>query len=135
MYQAALKTYDSVNKSTMSGRDVEAEVLAKAARKLKECQDNWTENGHGAKLAAALKYNQRVWTIFQVELAKPENRLPPSLKVDLLRLSAFIDKRTLDTLAYPAPEKLTILININHNIAAGLRMQPAAAGSAMASMS
>ena len=26
MYQTALKAYDSVNKSTMSGRDVEAEV-------------------------------------------------------------------------------------------------------------
>ncbi len=40
MYQAALKAYDSVNKSTMSGRDVEAEVLTKAALKLKACQDN-----------------------------------------------------------------------------------------------
>lgn len=130
MYQAALKAYDTVNKSTMSGRDIEAEVLTKAALKLKECQDNWTENGQGAKLVAALKYNQRVWTILQVELEKPENLLPNSLKVDLLRLNAFIDKRTLDTMAYPAPEKLTILININYNIAAGLRIRPAATGSA-----
>jgi flagellar biosynthesis activator protein FlaF len=123
MYQAALKAYDNVNKSTMSGRDVEAEVLTKAALKLKECQDNWVENGQSAKLEAALKYNQRVWTIFQAELAKPENSLPNALKVDLLRLSAFIDKRTFETMAYPAPEKLAILININHNIAAGLRMR------------
>ena len=123
MYQAALKAYDSVNKSTMSGRDVEAEVLTKAALKLKECQDHWAENGQSARLEAALKYNQRMWTIFQAELEKPENPLPDALKVDLLRLSAFIDKRTLETLAYPAPEKLTILININHNIAAGLAHQ------------
>lgn len=107
----------------MSGRDVEAEVLTKAALKLKECQDNWVASGQGAKLEAALKYNQRVWTIFQAELAKPENSLPNTLKVDLLRLSAFIDKRTFETMAYPAPEKLAILININHNIAAGLRMR------------
>jgi len=127
MYQAALKAYDSVNKSTMSARDIEAKVLTKAALKLKEWQDNWTENGKGAKLEAALKYNQRVWTIFQAELEKPENPLPTSLKVDLLRLSAFIDKRTLEMLAFPAPEKLTILININHNIAAGLRTRPKAA--------
>ncbi len=129
MYQAALKAYDSVNKSTMSGRDVEAEVLTKAALKLKECQDNWPEKGRRNKLEAALKYNQRVWTIFQAELEKPDNPLPNSLKADLLRLSAFIDKRTLETLAYPDPEKLTILITINHNIAAGLRMRPVAAGS------
>ena len=36
MYQTALKAYDSVNRSTMSGRDVEAEVLTKAALKLKD---------------------------------------------------------------------------------------------------
>lgn len=130
MYQAALKAYESVNKSTMSGRDVEAEVLTKAALKLKECQDNWQENGRDAKLAVALKYNQRVWTIFQAELEKPENPLPNSLKADLLRLSVFIDKRTLETLAYPSPEKLTILININRNIAAGLRAKRGAADSA-----
>jgi flagellar biosynthesis activator protein FlaF len=129
VYQAALKAYDTVNKSTMTGRDIEAEVLTKAALKLKECQDNWTESGLDAKLEAALKFNQRVWTIFQAELEKPENPLPQSLKVDLLRLNAFIDKRTLDTFAYPTPEKLTILININRNISAGLRLRPTATGS------
>jgi flagellar protein FlaF len=132
VHQAALKAYNSVNKSTMSGRDVEAEVLTKAALKLKECQDNWSENGQGAKLEAALKFNQRVWTIFQAELEKPENPLPHPLKVDLLRLSAFIDKRTFETMAYPAPEKLTILININHNIAAGLRIRPGITAAAKA---
>jgi flagellar protein FlaF len=124
MHQAALKAYNSVNKSTMSGRDVEAEVLTKAAVKLKECQDKWREDRTDARLEAALKYNQRVWTIFQAELEKPENLLPAALKANLLRLSVFIDQRTLEALAYPAPEKLTILININHNIAAGLRMRP-----------
>jgi flagellar protein FlaF len=126
VYQAALKAYNTVNRATMTGRNVEAEVLFKAALKLKACQDHWTESGLESRLAAALKFNQRVWTIFQAELEKPENPLPNALKTNLLRLSAFIDKRTLETLAYPAPEKLTILVNINHNIAAGLRMRPGA---------
>jgi flagellar protein FlaF len=125
VYQSALKAYDNVNKTTMSGRDVEAEALTKAALKLKECQENWAENGRHTGLEAALKYNQRVWTILQAELEKPENLLPNTLKVDLLRLSAFVDKRTLEALAYPGPEKLTILININQNIAAGLRTRQA----------
>ncbi|MBI5579453.1 MAG: flagellar biosynthesis regulator FlaF [Deltaproteobacteria bacterium] len=124
MYQAALKAYDTVNKSTMSGRDVEAEVLTKAALKLKACQDSLARNSHDANLDAALKYNQRVWCIFQAELENPENPLPNALKIDLLRLIAFIDKRTLEVLAYPAAEKMTILININSNIAAGLRTRP-----------
>lgn len=127
MYQAALKAYDTVNKSTMSGRDVEAEVLTKAALKLKECQNNLARNGHDAQLDAALKYNQRVWCLFQAELENHQNPLPNTLKVGLLRLIAFIDKRTLETIANPTPEKLTIIININHNIAAGLRTRPRAA--------
>jgi flagellar biosynthesis activator protein FlaF len=124
MYQAAFKAYDSVNKSTMSGRDVEAAVLTKAALKLKASQDNYARNGHDAYLDEALKYNQRVWCIFQAELENSKNPLPKALKVSLLRLVAFIDKRTLETIAYPTPEKLTILININQNIAAGLRTRP-----------
>jgi flagellar biosynthesis activator protein FlaF len=126
VYQAALKAYESVNKSTMSGRDIEAEILTQAALKLKECQDNWNESSRSTKLHDSLKHNQRIWTIFQAELEKPENPLPIDLKRDLLRLSFFIDKRTMETLAYPAPEKLTILININHNISAGLRTKPKA---------
>jgi flagellar protein FlaF len=126
VYQAALKTYDSVNKATMSGRDIEAEVLTKAALKLKACQDHWSGNGKNDGLHAVLKYNQRVWTILQAEIEKPENPLPINLKANLLRLSAFIDRRTIEMLAYPAPEKLTILIQINQNIAAGLRSRPLA---------
>lgn len=125
MHQSALKAYDSVNKSTMSGRDVEASVLTKAAVALKKCQDNWTVASRDAKLDAALKFNQRVWTIFQAEWGNTDNPLPQNLKLDLLRLSIFIDKRTLEMIVNPSPEKLTILININHNIAAGLRARPA----------
>ena len=54
-------------------------------------------------------------------MSKPENPLPEKLKVDLLRLSGFVDKRIFEMMAYPSPEKLTIIININQNIAAGLR--------------
>jgi flagellar protein FlaF len=126
VYQTALKAYETVNKSTMSGRDVEADVLTKAALKLKNCQENWSTVSLNTDLNAALKFNQRVWTIFQAELGNANNPLPQRLKIDLLRLSAFIDKRTLELMAYPAPEKLTILININFNIAAGLRTRPTA---------
>jgi len=121
VYPAALKTYETVNKSTMSGRDIEAEVLIKAALKLKECQDHWQEHIGSTKFHDALKHNQRIWTILQAELEKPDNPLPIALKRNLLLLSLFIDKRTIETLAFPSPEKLTILININQNISAGLR--------------
>lgn len=124
MYANQLETYKSVQKATMSDRDIEASVLTKAALKLKSCQDNWDSYERDANLDEALKFNQLMWSIFQGELSKPNNPLPKKLREDILSLSAFIDKRTFDIMAYPLPEKLTIIININLNLAAGLRGSP-----------
>ena len=124
MYANQLETYKSVQKATMSDREIEASVLTKAALKLKSCQDNWDAYGRDANLDEALKFNQLMWSIFQGELSKPDNPLPKKLREDILSLSAFIDKRTFDIMAYPLPEKLTIIININLNLAAGLRGSP-----------
>jgi len=121
-----IDAYKSVDKATMSGRDVEAEVLTKAAIKLKNCQDNW-DNDAGRRdsvLKQALDYNQRIWSIFQGELGSDDNPLPVEIRRDLLRLSAFIDKRTFEIIATPEKDKLNILIAINQNIAAGLRQTP-----------
>jgi len=54
-------------------------------------------------------------------LIHENNPLPQQIKENVLRLSAFVDRRVFEVLAYPATEKLDILININTNIAAGLK--------------
>jgi len=126
MYANPLQMYETVSRTTLSGRDMEAEVLTKGARKLRQCQESWDEEGRREKLDDALKFNQRVWSVFQGELGREDNPLPKQLKRDLLRLSAFIDKRIFETMAYPSPEKLTAIIEINQNIAAGLRQRPEA---------
>ena len=122
----ALQAYDQVSKATLSGPEIEAAVLTKAAMKLKYCQDNWLADERDSKLAEALKFNQRMWSIFQGELGREDNPLQKEIRRDILRLSAFIDKRILEIMAYPEPEKLTVIISINQNIAAGLRQRPAA---------
>ena len=124
MYNNPLEAYQTVDKTTMSGRETEARVLTHATLKLKDCQDNWDAEDRDEKLDEALKYTQRIWSVFQGELAKPDNPLPKQLKINLLRLSSFIDKRIFETMSYPSPEKLTAVININTNIAAGLRGSP-----------
>ena len=125
MYSNALKAYESVDRTTMSGRETEARVLSKAALKLKNCQDSWHAEWREEKLDEALKYTQRIWSIFQAELSNKENPLPRQVKLNLLRLASFIDKRIFETMAFPTPEKLTAIIDINRNIAAGLRNAPA----------
>ena len=124
MYANPAEAYKSTDQATMSGREIEATVLSKAALKLKECQNNWDADNRDQKLDDALKFNQRIWSILQAELAKEDNPLPMQLKRDLISLSVFIDRRILETLAYPSPEKLSIIIDINNNIAAGLRGSP-----------
>ena len=120
----SLRAYEHVSSATRPGREVEAAVLTKAAVKLKECQDNWDAPDRDHRLDEALRYNQRIWSIFQSELSREDHELPKKLRLDILRLAAFIDRRIFETMAFPAPEKLKIVIDINNNLAAGLRGSP-----------
>ena len=124
MNSNALRAYDQVSRVTLSGPEIEAAVLTKAAMKLKDCQDNWHADERDSKLDKALKFNQRMWSIFQGELGREDNPLQKEVRRDVLKLSAFVDKRILEIMAYPEPEKLTAIISINQNIAAGLRQRP-----------
>jgi flagellar protein FlaF len=124
MYANTAEAYESVSKMTMSGREIEATVLTKAARKLKACQDRWDTADRDEILDDALKFNQRIWSIFQSELSAEDNPLPKKLRLEILRLSAFIDKRIFETMAEPSPDKLNIIIDINNNLASGLRDSP-----------
>ena len=124
MYATQLETYRNMQKATLNGRELEAEVLSKAALKLKFCQNNWETPNRDEILDEALKFNQKIWTLFQSELAKPENPFPKKLKENLLNLSMFIDKRIFEIMSFPSPEKLNAIIDINLNVAAGLRGTP-----------
>ncbi|MFN3396867.1 MAG: flagellar biosynthesis regulator FlaF [Thermodesulfovibrionales bacterium] len=123
MLKTGIEAYREVQKNTMSGRELEASVLIKAAHKLKHCRDNWDSQDIQERLDEALKYNQKLWSFFQAELSRPDHPLPKKLREDLLSLSLFIDKRIFEIMASPSPEKLDILININLNIAAGLSVR------------
>ncbi len=124
MSAAQLEAYKSAQKSVMTGREIEAMALTKAALQLKKCRNNWDPDDKNRERSDSLEKNQKIWSILQGELAREDNPLPKQLREDLLSLSLFVDKRTFDIMAFPAPEKLDILININLNIAAGLRSNP-----------
>jgi flagellar biosynthesis activator protein FlaF len=121
VYEMQVKAYKQAQESTLSGRDIEAAVLTNAALKLRECQTKWGQNGHEQHLNDALRLNQKIWTIIQSELADESNPLPLNIRQDILNLSIFVDKRIIEVMSYPEPEKLDMIININLNLAAGLR--------------
>ena len=110
---------------TSSPRAVEARALTLGAHKLIHCRDNWESEERGQRLAEALKFNQKLWSIFQADLTNPGNALPRHLKLNLLRLSAYVDKQIFLIMAYPSPEKLTSVIDINLGIAEGLKKKSA----------
>jgi flagellar protein FlaF len=115
-----LDAYQNVEKATLSGRELEASVLNRAAMRLTMAKQHWDSPEHDSELDEALRYNQRLWTLFQAELSMESNPLPVEVKRNLLQLSAYIDKRTFDIMSFPERDKLDILISINKNIAAGL---------------
>ncbi|HEY3308053.1 MAG TPA: flagellar biosynthesis regulator FlaF [Desulfuromonadaceae bacterium] len=124
MYQNPVNAYTNMQKEVLSGRELEASVLSRAGIMLKQVQENWNAPDREKKFLEAIKFNQKVWSFFQAELSDPENPLPKQLREDILNLSIFIDNRLFETLAYPDSEKLSIVIDINFNIAAGLRTNP-----------
>jgi flagellar protein FlaF len=124
VYALQLEAYRTAQNSDSSGRATEAGALTRCALALAHCQKHWDAPDREGKLAEALRNNQVVWSIFQSELVKADNPLPQKLKEDILTLSLFIDKRIFDVMAHPSPEKLQILIDINLNLAAGLRSKP-----------
>lgn len=124
MPQNQVNAYTVQQKENLSGRELEASVLSKAGLMLKSVKDNWGSPDRDQKLLEAIKFNQKVWSFFQAELSDPENPLPKSLREDILNLSIFIDKRLFEVLAFPDPEKLSIVIDIDFNIASGLRTNP-----------
>ncbi len=121
MQNNSLKTYQTVENVTLSGRELEASILRRSAMRLSAVQEKWNDTDRDEMLDEALRYNQRLWTLFQVELSEASNTMPDELKRNLLSLSAFVDKRTFEVLSDPDPQKLSILIEINRNIAAGLQ--------------
>lgn len=133
MSQDKIQAYAQTQRSSMSPREIEAMAFTKAALMLDEAKGRLDDYD---AYAAALKFNQLLWTIIQADIVDKENKLPPELKANILSLSIFVDKQTIKSLANVSAANLDSLININKNLAEGLMMKPegtAAAGQKSAS--
>ena len=126
MFASARRTYESGTKSAPSGRELEAAALFKAARQLDACRRDWHSPERSAVLDEALRYNQRLWTFFQAEVARDDCPLPVELRRNLIHLSAFVDKRTFEMMAAPTESGLQALIEIDRNIGEGLSTRTSA---------
>jgi flagellar biosynthesis activator protein FlaF len=117
--QRAANAYQSVAKEIVSQRDLEASLLLKAAARLQAVSDEW-DRDH-SDLDEALTYNRKLWTFFLDAVTSPDNPLPAEIRQNVASLGVFIMKHTFAVMANPRRESLKSLININRQVATGLR--------------
>ena len=122
--QAAGAYGDNAQKNTPDQRELEGRILLKAAKMIKDLQDDW-DNVNTELLESTLKYNRQVWMVFyDTALENPDGDRPNDLRSNIVNLANFIFKRELDIMSDPQAQKLDVLININREIAAGLMTKP-----------
>lgn len=115
---------DNAQKNAPDQRDLEGRILLKAAKMLKDLQDDW-ENVNSEILEKTLLYNRQVWMIFyDTAIENPEGDRPNDLRSNIINLANFIFKREVEVIAQPEKQKLDVLVNINKEIAAGLMTKP-----------
>ena len=96
-------------------------AFTKAAVLLEEAKQ---KTGNIEEYSKALRFNHLLWTIIQADLTEPENQLPNEIKANVMSLSIFVDKQTTKAMRSSNAADLDVLININRNLAAGLRASP-----------
>lgn len=106
-------------KTATTPRELEAQILVKAATKFQHIVNDW--DNEKSKLREALRYNQKLWIIFIANATDPESNLPEALRNNITNLGVFVLKRTQELMLDPKPEGLDILMSINRELSIGLR--------------
>lgn len=119
MYNQGSQAYLRTQQTTANPRELEASLLIKAAARLQNVRDSWSDDV--TALDDAITFNRKLWTILATSATRQDGPLPPAVKDNIARLAVFIFSHSMRVLANPDPDRLTTLISINANIAAGLR--------------
>jgi flagellar protein FlaF len=114
----AAKAYAQTSQMSASPREIEAQTLLLAAKKLQDVQTNW--NGPDKAMQNALLFNRRLWSIFMSAAESNDNPQPLEIRQNIANIGVFVMKQTIDMQTDPDPNKLKSLIEINCNLAAGL---------------
>ena len=119
MPNQAVNAYSRVAKQTASPRQLESTLLSKSAVNFQRIRDNWEEAR--SDLSSAMMFNRRLWTVFMTSVTRDDNPLPAPVRQNVANLGIFIMNHQRELMASPEPKKLDVLININRELAAGLR--------------
>lgn len=120
MYAGA-QAYTKTAYTVSNPRDLEAQLLLKAASGLQSAIDGKTTSSK--QVLDALNYNLRCWKIFTTAASDPTNPQADDVKQYVLNLGVFVMSHSLKQIskAEVDAEDLKILVKINSELAAGLR--------------
>ncbi|MEQ1902101.1 MAG: flagellar biosynthesis regulator FlaF [Devosia sp.] len=124
MHNQATQAYQTVAKRTGNPRDLEANLLSRSAINLQRVRDEWETSRED--LHRALKFNRKLWNVFLNSATRDDNPLPVQIRQNVANLGLFVLKHTIKVEANPQQTQLDVLININREVAAGLRSNVAA---------
>ena len=116
--QNAAQAYASVAKQIVNPRELEADLLLKAASRLQTIVDGWERKK--TELDAALLYNRKLWSIFMISATNTDHALPVDIRQNIANLGLFVMNHTVSVMQNRRPEQLDSLISINRELAAGL---------------
>src|SRR5207344_2988918 len=109
MQNAAL-AYSAVAKQIVNPRELEADLLLKAASRLQAVHDSWDRRR--PELDDALLYNRKLWSIFLTSITNAENALPVAIRQNVANLGLFVMNQTVSIMTNPQRENLGSLISI-----------------------
>jgi flagellar protein FlaF len=115
----ATQAYGKTASQTTNPRELEADLLLQAASQLQSIRDGWESKQ--SELNAALTNNRKLWSLLVATVTRPENPLPANIRQNVANIGIYVFKQTLTAMTNPKPENLGSLININRELASGLR--------------
>lgn len=114
----ATQAYARTSTMTASPREIEAQLLLRAARQLQDVQISW--NGPDKAMWDALLFNRRLWLIFVSAAQADDNPQPREVRQNITNIGVFVIEQMVEMQINPDPTRLKSLIDINCNLAAGL---------------
>ncbi len=116
--QNAAQAYGAVAKQIADPRELEANLLLKAAARLQGIHDAWDQKKR--ELDDALLFNRKLWSIFLTSVTSNDNPLPLTVRQNVANLGLFVMNHTLTMIGNPQRDQVHPLIRINRELAAGL---------------
>ncbi|TNE66516.1 MAG: flagellar biosynthesis regulatory protein FlaF [Alphaproteobacteria bacterium] len=113
-YQA----YQKAQQSAETPSQVEYRLFAQVTNALIAARDRGKRD---AKMAEALDWNRRMWSVLSTDCGAEGNALPAQLRAGIVSLSIWVSKHS--TAVMRGQESVDDLININRTIMEGLAAQ------------